>query len=194
MSVLYASVSAYAAASGQDGRTFQADPEFVNGAAGDFHLMAGSPAIDCANSGVTGWSSVDDDGLPPTDDPSTANTGLGPVPFADRGALEFQVATTAVPMPEAPADSVLSAKVAPNPLRGTGALTFVLPQPGRVHAVVVDASGRVVRRLVDRDQAPAGFHSVPLNASGDEPLVAGVYFYRVESAAGTRTGRFVVTR
>jgi len=193
-SVLYASVAAYASATGQDGRTVQANPGFVDGPAGDFHLMAGSPAIDSGNSGVTGWSSVDDDGLAPVDDPSTSNTGLGPVGFADRGALEFQVATTGVPMPQAPSDAVMTASVSPNPLRGTGALTFVLPRPGRVQAMVVDASGRVVRRLIDHDRAAAGFHSVPLSASGSDPLTAGVYFYRVESAEGTVSGRFVVTR
>src|SRR6185369_1311778 len=120
-SVLYASVAAYASATGQDGRTAQANPGFVDGPAGDFHLMAGSPAIDSGNSGVTGWSSVDDDGLAPVDDPSTSNTGLGPVAFADRGALEFQVATTGVPMPQAPSDAAMTSSVSPNPLRGTGA-------------------------------------------------------------------------
>jgi hypothetical protein len=194
MAVPYASVAAYSGASGQDSRTLQSNPLFVNGPGGDFHLMAGSPAIDSGNSGVTGWSSVDDEGLPPVDDPSTANSGLGPVGFADRGALEYQVAVTGVALPPTPTDTVMAASVAPNPLRGTGALTFVLPRSGRVQAVVVDASGRVVRRLIDHDQATAGFHSVPLNAGGGDPLAAGVYFYRVESAGGTRSGRFVVTR
>ncbi|HEV8479160.1 MAG TPA: right-handed parallel beta-helix repeat-containing protein [Candidatus Eisenbacteria bacterium] len=194
MATLYSSVSTYASATGQDGRTLQANPGFVDGPAGDFHLLAGSPAIDSGNSGVTGWSNVDDDGLPPIDDPSTANVGLGPVAFADRGALEFQVATTGIPMPDAPSNTFMTASVSPNPIRATGALTFSLPRSGRVQAVVVDASGRVVRRLIDHDQATAGFHSVPLNTGGRDPLVAGVYFYRVESADGTRSGRFVVTR
>ena len=46
---LYSSVADYSAASGQDTRTKQADPRFAHPGQGDFHLLAGSPAIDDAN-------------------------------------------------------------------------------------------------------------------------------------------------
>ena len=46
ISTRYSSVAAYSAASGQDAQTLQLNPLFVNPAAGDFHLRAGSPAID----------------------------------------------------------------------------------------------------------------------------------------------------
>ena len=73
----YGTVSAFAQATGNDVRSIQANPDFVNPAAGDFHLMAGSPAIDNANSGVTGWPTTDFGGLPPIDDPASVNTGIG---------------------------------------------------------------------------------------------------------------------
>ena len=49
-------------------------------AGGDFHLTAGSPAIDSANSGASGQPSADVEGNPRVDDPATPNTGVGPRP------------------------------------------------------------------------------------------------------------------
>jgi parallel beta-helix repeat protein len=95
-STSYATVAAYRAASGTDAHTLQADPRFANAAAGDFHLLGGSPAIDNADSGLPGWALVDADGRSRMDDPFTPNTGVGVVAYADRGALEY------VPVPQAP--------------------------------------------------------------------------------------------
>ena len=67
----------------------QADPAWVAPASGDFHLRAGSPAIDSANSGVSGAAAVDGEGHARVDDPATVNTGVGPRTYDDRGALEF---------------------------------------------------------------------------------------------------------
>src|SRR4029453_4917452 len=67
----------------------QADPAWVAPASGDFHLNAGSRAIDSANSGVSGAPSVDAEGRARVDDPATVNTGAGPRDYDDRGALEF---------------------------------------------------------------------------------------------------------
>src|SRR5438093_794963 len=87
---IYSSVADYSAATGHDTRTLQANPRFVAPAQGDFHLMAGSPAIDDANSGAANWPSTDAEGKARADDPATANTGRGSITYADRGALEFQ--------------------------------------------------------------------------------------------------------
>ena len=87
--VTYATVAAYSAATGEDANSIQADPRFVNPAAGDFHLQPNSPAIDAATSSVANWPALDAEGNSRFDDPATANTGVGPVAFADRGALEF---------------------------------------------------------------------------------------------------------
>jgi hypothetical protein len=89
-SVSYTSLSAFQAATGQEVHGRQADPQFSARTAGDFHLRAGSSAIDSANSGVSGQGRTDADGNRRVDDPATANTGDGPRPYDDRGAYEFQ--------------------------------------------------------------------------------------------------------
>jgi parallel beta-helix repeat protein len=89
-STSYSSLSAFQAATGQEPNGLQADPLWRSAGSGDFHLNAGSPAIDSANSGVGGQSSTDADGAIRVDDPATPNTGLGPRRYDDRGAYEFQ--------------------------------------------------------------------------------------------------------
>jgi parallel beta-helix repeat protein len=86
----YATIAGYQAASGQDAHSFQVNPMFADTAAGDFHLMPGSPAIDNADSGTPDWATLDAEGSTRLDDPATPNAGAGPVVYADRGALEYR--------------------------------------------------------------------------------------------------------
>jgi parallel beta-helix repeat protein len=86
----YKSLSAlHAAAPDVEVHAIQADPAWVAPASGDFHLKAGSPGIDSADSGVSGAPAVDAEGNARVDDPATANSGAGPRDYDDRGALEF---------------------------------------------------------------------------------------------------------
>jgi parallel beta-helix repeat protein len=75
---LYPSVAGYSAASGQDTKSLQADPRFVNPAAGDFHLNAGSPAIDNTGSRGPGWSATDAYGCPHPDVAAARGARLHP--------------------------------------------------------------------------------------------------------------------
>jgi acid phosphatase len=88
-STTYQWVKDYTAVSGQDTRTIQLDPLFVDPKVGDFHLLPGSPAIDAANTATPYWPAVDAEGQPRIDDKGAPNEGLGPIADADRGALEF---------------------------------------------------------------------------------------------------------
>jgi parallel beta-helix repeat protein len=89
-SVSYTSLAAFQAASGQETHGIQADPKWANPTGGDFHLLAGSPAIDSANSGATSQPNTDVEQHPRVDDPATPNTGTGPRTYDDRGAYERQ--------------------------------------------------------------------------------------------------------
>ena len=97
ISTKYTSVAAYAAASGKDTHTAQANPRFVNAGAGDFHLLPRSPAIDDAISSVASWPATDGDGRARADDPATPNTGVGVITYGDRGAFEYIPSGTDTP-------------------------------------------------------------------------------------------------
>lgn len=64
-----------------------ADPLFFNPALGDYHLSAGSPAIDAGTSNSAPTSDLECRGR--VDDPATPNTGMGLFTFYDMGAFEF---------------------------------------------------------------------------------------------------------
>jgi hypothetical protein len=84
------SLSDFIARTGMENNGKEGDPLWRAPYDGDFHLTAGSPAIDSANSGVSGAPDVDIESLPRVDDPDTPNTGAGPRAFDDLGAYEYQ--------------------------------------------------------------------------------------------------------
>ena len=89
-SVNYSSLAAFRSATGQEAHGVAANPQWKNPAGSDFHLTAGSPAIDSANSGASGQPPNDGDGNPRVDDRDVANSGAGPRAYDDRGAYELQ--------------------------------------------------------------------------------------------------------
>jgi len=89
-SVSYSSLASFRSATGQELNGIDADAGWVNQGAGDFHLTAGSSAIDSANSGASGQPDLDVEGNGRYDVPATSNTGVGPRDYDDRGAYEFQ--------------------------------------------------------------------------------------------------------
>ncbi|TML89627.1 MAG: hypothetical protein E6G06_14165, partial [Actinobacteria bacterium] len=85
----YTSLAAFQAATGQEAHGIAAAPRWNNPAANDFHLTAGSPAIDSANAAAPAQTAVDMEGYARVDDPVTVNTGAGVRTYDDRGALEY---------------------------------------------------------------------------------------------------------
>jgi parallel beta-helix repeat protein len=92
-SVSYKTLAAFQTASGQMLNGINADPKWRNPASADFHLTAGSQAIDSADSGVSGWPATDAEGNSRYDEPNTPNTGVGLRTYDDQGAYEVQPAS-----------------------------------------------------------------------------------------------------
>jgi parallel beta-helix repeat protein len=86
----YSSQSALTKATGQEANGIFKDPKFANAGAGNFQLTAGSPAIDSADSLVSGEQTTDILGNARVDDPATPNSGNPSGSFYDRGAYEYQ--------------------------------------------------------------------------------------------------------
>jgi parallel beta-helix repeat protein len=90
----YSTLAAFQVATGQGAHDIWAEPEWQDVGARDFHLTSASPAVDSANSGVSGQAASDHDGVARVDVPSVPNTGVGPRAYDDRGAYELPAAGT----------------------------------------------------------------------------------------------------
>ncbi len=93
-------------------------------------------------------------------------------------------------------DGTLRPLLAPNPLRASGAISFVTTVEGPARLTLFDGHGRRVRTLLDVGSLPTGYHDLPIEARGDtgRGLPSGVYFYRLETREGIRTGRLALIR
>ncbi len=78
----------------------------------------------------------------------------------------------------------------PNPVASATTLKFGLPEPSMVRMQVYDVAGRLVRTVVEAEQA-AGYHEVRMDASS---LASGLYFVRMQAGNETRTVRLSVVR
>lgn len=100
---------------------------------------------------------------------------------------------SAAPAAERPGLALLG--VTPNPLVTSTAVRFELGAAATARVAIFDASGRRVRTLADGPFAP-GVHAAAWDGrDGNGARVAsGVYFARIETAAGIATQKLVVAR
>jgi hypothetical protein len=107
----------------------------------------------------------------------------------------FANATTAVPGDRPGASAFLLGPAFPNPFRSGQASTieFSLAEDGPVSLVVYDLAGRRCRTLL-AGRATAGPHRASWDGRDDSgrPVAAGIYLYRVNSAAGDLSRKVVV--
>jgi YD repeat-containing protein len=80
--------------------------------------------------------------------------------------------------------------VTPNPGAGERHIAFSIHAAGRVRLIVTDVAGRAVATLYDRDLAPGRYTA----SFSSGRWAGGVYFYRLESAGKSLTGRLIVER
>jgi hypothetical protein len=116
----------------------------------------------------------------------------------DLGAFELGTAPTDTVEPGVDAGGPLQiVALGPNPVAAgsTAALSFRIAARQRVHVRVYNAAGALVRTLLDADAGP-GLVEVTWDGSdrGGRYVAAGLYFYRVECAAGVRSRGALVLR
>lgn len=85
---------------------------------------------------------------------------------------------------------------APNPSRPQTTIMYRLRTMSEVTLRVYDINGRLIRTLFDRSLQNAGEQRVPWDGRDEigETVGAGIYFYRVETARQSATGKMVVVR
>ncbi len=88
-----------------------------------------------------------------------------------------------------------NARSVPNPAHGLSTFDYFLERSCEVRLSVLDVGGRIVRTLLEHPQA-AGRRLASWDLRDDRgaQVPSGVYFYRLETAAGSRVEKIVVTR
>jgi len=83
----------------------------------------------------------------------------------------------------------------PNPFNPSTRITYSVPENGHVSLKIYDVSGKLVRTIVDRSQAP-GTYSVNWNGVNDQGRNAatGTYFCRLVTAKRAITNKMLLTR
>jgi hypothetical protein len=83
----------------------------------------------------------------------------------------------------------------PNPFNPNTTISFQIPVAGRVSLQVFDASGRLVRTLVNEYKDP-GLYAVDWDGKDNNgaALVSGVYFYKIQTGAFKETRKMVLIR
>ena len=147
----------------------EADPMFVDAAAGDFHLLPSSPAVDAG------------DPTAPTDADGTRGD-IGPFPTMQL--------TSAPPGPD-----LARVALSPNPARDVVEIRLALAGHQVVDATIVDVLGRVVRRF-DGDPHATGELAFRWDVRDEtgQRVPAGLYFVQVLTEGGAQRARLAVVR
>ncbi len=89
-----------------------------------------------------------------------------------------------------------SVSVSPNPFNPQATMSLTIPVRGAARVRLYDSGGRLVRTLLDESDAAAGTLTLTPDgrAAGGAKLASGVYYYRVETSAGTPRGQFVIMK
>lgn len=83
----------------------------------------------------------------------------------------------------------------PNPFNPLTSISFALPEPGRVHLMVYNTNGQLVRLLAS-GQMPAGEHDVIWDGTNElgKRVSSGVYIYRISAGDFVQTRKMVMIK
>jgi hypothetical protein len=129
--------------------------------------------------GLTGgrtyeWYATISDGATITRGPFWRFTTLGTVGVGDPAQGAFELAP-----------------IRPNPMRGSGQITFSVPRKSTLRLSVFDLQGREVARLAEGPHEP-GRYSVDWNGPSRQRLQSGVYFVRLDAPGVHQVRRLVL--
>jgi hypothetical protein len=96
----------------------------------------------------------------------------------------------------APASPALLLSAAPNPMNPMTTIRYELRDAARVRLTIHDATGRLVRRLLDGTPEEAGYHVVEWNGRDESghAVGSGVYSGRLAAGNDVRSIQLVLVR
>jgi hypothetical protein len=97
--------------------------------------------------------------------------------------------------PDSPPSTLRLAGNFPNPFNPKTTIRFELPSAGQAKLSVYDASGRLLRTLVD-GKLPAGAHSALWDGKDEagQSLASGIYLYRLSAGEQTLTRKMLLVK
>jgi hypothetical protein len=165
-----------------DVNCINADPLFADGAAGDFHLQAGSPAIDA--------------GVATGNDRDYVGVSRPQGSTYDLGAYEFGGIPTAVETEDhSPVRKFNLLQNYPNPFNPETVIRFALPHRAHVILKIYSVLGELVRTLLDELES-AGHYSVAWDGRDvrGEAVASGVYFYQLQAGNKVLTNKMLLVQ
>ena len=126
----------------------------------------------------------------PFPDSTSAEYGAGVLDLA--AAVRFGAPLTTEPPPDdgggggETGGGVNPELISGNPSRGTAAIAFQVPQPGKVLARIFDVRGRLIRTLFE-GESTSGDRTVQWDGRAKDGSVAasGIYFFRIDTPKGS---------
>jgi uncharacterized protein (DUF1501 family) len=106
------------------------------------------------------------------------NTDLQIVMLKNYQSLPLIKSNACNPYPPNPSGNLLVRNY-PNPFVSSTTITFIT-EGGHTSIQIMDAMGRLIKTLIDRDYATAGQYTVTFNS---DPLPSGVYYVRLQNGA-----------
>ena len=115
-------------------------------------------------------------------------------PYTTRGfVIHTDRALVGVDPVGTPSPVRIALSASPNPARSGTSFSFTLGSAGRTRLGIYDASGRLVRQVLDGERG-AGTHHIAWDGrdADGQSVRAGVYFTSLESLNGSASGKLVV--
>jgi len=114
------------------------------------------------------------------------------VGISDKNGRRVLFETESISMPTLP---LMLYQNFPNPSNPSTTIAYFLPRKCKVSLNVYDASGRLVARLLEKEQ-PAGRYSVEWNgmSNSGRRTASGIYFYRLRAGKEARSRKMVLLR
>jgi hypothetical protein len=111
------------------------------------------------------------------------------------GSLKVAKATSTSAVPTPLVTSYALHQSYPNPFAASTKIRYQIPTPGHVSLHVYNSVGQLVRTLVDAE-LDANRYEADWDGKNDrgEPVVSGIYFYRLESGDFGQTNKMVLVK